>query len=91
MKNTSRWVLRIAAVCLLLFAFMVAGCSRHPNEKELKALEETKQAALAAETKAADCNKEKASLEQQLVEKNQKVDKMKQEKVAVEKRLAEWQ
>ncbi len=92
MKNTSRWVLRIALVCLLLVAFMLAaGCSRHPNEKELKALEETKQAALAAETKAADCTKEKASLEQQLVDQNQKVDKMKLEKATVEKRLTDWQ
>ena len=61
MKSTSRWITRIAAVCLLLFVFvLVAGCHNHPNEKELKALEEAKQAALAAETKAADCAKEKA-------------------------------
>ncbi len=91
MKNTSRWVLRIAVVCLLLVAFMLAGCSRHPNEKELKALEETKQAALAAEAKAADCTKEKASLEQQLTDLNQKVEQMVQEKATVEKRLTDWQ
>jgi septal ring factor EnvC (AmiA/AmiB activator) len=92
MKSTSRLILRIAAVCLLLVAFvLVAGCSRHPNEQELKALEETEQAALAAEGKAADCAKEKASLEQQLAEKKQKVEKMTQEKATVEKRLAEWQ
>ncbi len=92
MKSTSRWIPRIAAVCLLLFAFvLVAGCHNHPNEKELKALEEAKQAALAAETKAADCAKEKASLEQQLAQQKQKVESLKQEKAAVAKRLSEWQ
>jgi septal ring factor EnvC (AmiA/AmiB activator) len=92
MKSTSRWILRVTAVCLLLVAFvLVTGCHRHPNEKELKALEESKQAAMAAETKAADCAKEKASLEQQLAQQKQKVESLKQEKATVEKRLAEWQ
>ncbi len=92
MKSTSRWIPRIAAVCLLLFAFvLVAGCRNHPNKKELKALEEAKQAALSAESKAADCAKEKASLEQQLAQQKQKVESLKQEKAAVEKRLSAWQ
>ena len=92
MKSTSRWIPRIAAICLLLFAFvLVAGCHNHPNEKELKALEEAKQAALSAEAKAADCAKEKASLEQQLTQQKQKVESLKQEKAAVEKRLSAWQ
>lgn len=83
-------ILRVFAVCLLLVAFMIVGCSRHPNEKELKALEEQKQAALAAEAKAADCSKEKAALEKQLADLTKKIDELKQEKVTVEKRLAEW-
>jgi len=92
MKSTSRWILRVATVCMLLAAFvLVVGCHNHPNAKELKALEEAKQAALAAETKAADCAKEKAGLEQQLAQQKQKVESLKQEKAAVEKRLAEWQ
>jgi len=87
MKKT---IFTIFAVCLLLVAFIIVGCARHPNENELKALEEQKQAVAAAETKASDCTAEKAAMEKQLTEAKQKADGMKQEKVAVEKRLAEW-
>jgi PBP1b-binding outer membrane lipoprotein LpoB len=83
-------MLRVFAVCLLLLAFLIVGCSRHPNEQELKALEEQKQAAAAAEVKATDCGNEKAAMEKQLAEKTKKAEEMKQEKVEVEKRLAEW-
>ncbi|MBN2357583.1 hypothetical protein JXO59_15825 [candidate division KSB1 bacterium] len=86
-----RSIFLVFAVCLLLLAFMIVGCSRHPNEQELKALEEQKQAAVAAETKATDCGNEKAALENQLAETTRKAEEMKQEKVAVEKRLAEWE
>lgn len=87
MKRSILWIF---AACLLLLALTIVGCARHPNEKELKALEEQKQAAAAAETKSADCAKEKADMETQLAANKQKLEQMKQEKVAVEKRLAEW-
>lgn len=84
-------ILRIFAVCLLFLAFVIiAGCARHPSENEMKALEEQKQAVSAAEDKSNNCVNEKATLERQLAEEKQKVDVMKQEKVAVDKRLADW-
>ncbi len=83
-------IFRVIAVCLLLVAFLIVGCSRHPNEQELKALEEQKKAAEAAEAKATDCGNEKAALEKQLAERTKKIDELKQEKEVVQKRLAEW-
>jgi cytochrome c biogenesis protein ResB len=87
MKRSILWIF---AAVLLLLAFTIVGCSRHPNENELKALEEQKQAAAAAEAKSVDCDQEKAAMEKQLAASKQKVEEMKKEKVAVEKRLAEW-
>lgn len=88
MKRFSNTSIRLAVFIVLMVSLVIVGCSRGPNEKQLKALEDTKAAALAAEQKASDCNSEKAKLEKQLAEQKQKLEAMKQEKVAVEKRLA---
>jgi len=90
MKRFSTTSIRAAVVVLLMVSLVIIGCSKGPNEKQLKALEDTKAAALSAEQKASDCNSEKAKLEKQLAEQKQKLEAMKQEKVVVEKRLAAW-
>jgi len=90
MKRFSTTSLRLAVFLVLLVTLVIVGCSRGPNEKQLKALEDTKAAALAAEQKASDCAGEKASLEKALAQQKQKLEAMKQEKVDVTKRLAAW-
>lgn len=75
-----------AAMLLILVAFN--GCTKHANEQQLQALEETKAAALAAEKALADCKSETANLEGQLAEKKQALEDMKKEQETVSQRLA---
>lgn len=75
-----------AAIGLMFFSFVLTGCGG-PNEKQLQALEETKAAAMAAESSQADCENEKAQLESQLAAKKQELADMKQEQADVNKRL----
>lgn len=71
-----------------LFVFILAGCHGGPNEDQLKMLEETKSAALSAESSQSDCQSEKASLESQVAKAKQKVADLKQEKADVSNRLS---
>jgi len=75
---------------MLFVALTLVACHRGPNQKELTALEETKQAALASQEKASNCQTEKASLENQVAQQKQKLDQMKQEKQLVSQRLEEF-
>jgi starvation-inducible outer membrane lipoprotein len=86
MRNMLRITGVIAAVAL--YVFVIAGCSSGPNESQLKLLEETKAAALAAEKAQADCESNKAKLEGDLASAKDKLEKMKQEKADVSARLS---
>jgi outer membrane PBP1 activator LpoA protein len=88
MKSYSRAILRLLSIGLILVAFIVAGCHGGPNKKQLQALEETKQAAVAVEAKSSDCASEKAKLEQQLADAKAKVDQNNKEKALVQQRLS---
>ncbi|MDZ7412057.1 MAG: hypothetical protein ONB15_00810 [candidate division KSB1 bacterium] len=78
------WVLAVAMLLLVVFAM---GCAKHPSQEQLSKLEETKQAALAAEDQLKAKDAEKASLEQQLAAKKQELAKCQEEKQAVAQRL----
>lgn len=86
MRKAIRGVLVLTAVALL-FSVMT-GCSKHPNEEQLSALEETNQAALSAERQLETLQAEKANLEQQLAEKKQQLEECETEKRLVSQRLA---
>jgi len=86
MKGKIKGFIIFAAIAIMFISFALTGCGG-PNEKELQALEETKAAALAAESAKADCENEKAQLESQLAAKKQELEQMKQEKADVTKRL----
>ena len=87
MRKAIRSVLILVAVALLFS--VIAGCSKHPNEEQLSALEETNQAALAAETQLEALQAEKADLESQLAEKKQQLEDCEAEKDLVSRRLTE--
>jgi len=88
MRKSIRVIAVLSAVVMLMVAFVITGCSRHPNEEQLRQLEETKQAALAGEESQAACANEKAELEKQLAGSEQKLENMKQEKESVSNRLS---
>lgn len=79
----------IALFVLSTFSFM--GCTKHPNEKQLAALEEQKNAALAAEQTLEERRREKSRLESELNQKRQELQAAKDELELVKQRLAEFE
>ncbi len=88
MRKSIKVIAVLSMVVMLLFAFLMTGCSKHPNAEQLQQLEETQQAALSAEESQAACANEKAELEKQLATSKQKLESMKQEKESVSNRLS---
>ena len=64
MKNS-----RLATMAIALTATVAIGCSAGPSQKELDALEETRQAMAAAEKAVSSKRAEKSRLERKLAEK----------------------
>jgi septal ring factor EnvC (AmiA/AmiB activator) len=77
-------------VIFSLSLLTATGCSRHPNEEQIQAMEEARSACLAAEQKLSDVQKERASLDSQLAAKKSELDKAQKEKANVEQGLANW-
>ena len=84
-RKTLSWVTMVAVVA----SMSMIGCSKHPNEKQLQALEETKQAALAAESQLEQKRQEKADLERQLAEKKAQLEKAQAEKAKIAQKLGQ--
>jgi septal ring factor EnvC (AmiA/AmiB activator) len=76
-------------VAIALFAGFLASCASHPDEDQIKALEETKAAALSAEQSLAQKKQERSDLEAKLAAKKSELEKVKKEKELVLQRLAE--
>ena len=87
MYKTVQVFIALLVISIMVGSFFIAGCTKHPNEKQLQALEETRSAALAAEAKSTTCEGEKNSLQNQLNQKKQQLESMQQEKIAVNNRL----
>lgn len=87
MTKAIRIIVTLSLVALFASVFMT-GCSKHPNQEQLQLLEETKQAALAAEQEVADCEKAQAEVKSQLADKKQELANVKQEQSDVSSRLA---
>ena len=89
MGKLSRTILVIVSVACLVLSLSIGGCTKHPNEQQLQALEEQSKAAIAAEDELAKCQQEKADLDRELAEKKQKLEDAKSEKNLVTNRLSE--
>ena len=81
---------KISIMALLVVAFL-AGCTWHPGEEDIQALEETKTAALAAEKTLADKKTERKDLEAKLEAKKAELAKVKAEKQKVMQKLEQQQ
>jgi len=84
-------LLSIGLVAIFSLSLLTAtGCSRHPNEEQIRAMEEARSACLAAEQKLNEVQRERGSLESQLQAKKAELDKTQKEKAHVEQGLANW-
>jgi len=82
------WVM---AVAVILVGVMLIGCTRYANDKQLRTLEETKQAALSAEDQVAQLEKENAELKAKLAEKQEELKNVQAEKEKVLSKLGQQQ
>ncbi len=88
MRKLSRMIIVLFSVACLILSLLLSGCTKHPNEKQLQALEEQRKAALAAEEQLSKCQQQKADLERELAEKKQTLEEAKSEKETVTNRLS---
>lgn len=88
MRKLLRMIIVFFSVACLILSLLLSGCTKHPNEKQLQALEEQRKAALAAEEQFAKCQQQKADFERELAEKKQKLEDAKSEKETVTNRLS---
>ncbi len=89
MRKLNGTVSFLIVALLALSSFSFVGCTKYANEKQLQALEEQKQAALAAERTLEERQKEKSRLENQLAQKQKELQDSQKELETVKKRLAE--
>jgi len=88
MRKLSKAILVIVSVSCLILSLSIGGCTKHPNDQQLQALEEQRKAALAAEEQLVKCQQQQADLERELAEKKQKLEDANSEKEAVQNRLS---
>ena len=87
MRKGIRGTVKALFVFIAVSAFLVAGCTKYANEEQMQTLEETKNAALAAEEKVEDLEAKKSDLQEKLSEKQDELEKVKQEKKKVTSKL----
>ncbi|RMD87649.1 MAG: hypothetical protein D6813_13240 [Calditrichaeota bacterium] len=89
MKNVYRMVLLFIISLFLVSSMSFIGCTKHPNAEQLQALEEQKNAALAAEKTLEEKKQEKSRLESELNKKKKQLQDAKNELEQVKKRLGQ--
>jgi outer membrane murein-binding lipoprotein Lpp len=82
-KTVTKWVLAAGFVA----SFALTGCTKRPNQEQLQLLEETTQAAMAAEQKSEQCASDKSSVAGQLDNAKGDLQKAQDEREAVKTRL----
>jgi septal ring factor EnvC (AmiA/AmiB activator) len=83
MARRFRSFVLLLSVSVFTAGVMLTGCSRHPNEKQMKALEESTAAVAASEDKVAQLEKENAELKAKLAEKQQELKNVQAEKAKI--------
>jgi len=86
MKSVSTFVL----LAFMLGTLAFTGCTKYANDDQLKVLDETRSAALAAERKVQDLEAQKANLVKERDAKKAELESVKAEKEKVKERLSNW-
>ena len=88
-KPLKSYVLRSLLAVMLFSSLSIVACSKHPNEEQLQALEESKRAALSAEEQLAQKKRERDDLQRQVDQKKAELQKAEAEKEAINSRLGQ--
>ncbi len=89
MAKSLKSVLAKLLVAGMLATLALSACSKRPNAEQLRALEEARKAALAAEDLLAQKQRERDNLKRQVEQKRAELAKAQAEKAAVAKRLGQ--
>lgn len=89
MRMLTKTVLLFVVALFVVSTFSFVGCTKHPNAEQMQALEEQKNAALAAENTQEERCRERSQLESQLNQKRQELQDAKTELEEVKKRLGQ--
>ena len=79
MKKIWRTLTVLISVACLILSLSIAGCSRHPNEKQCHAYEEQLQAATSAEEQLQEKKQTQADAERKLDAEKQTLEEAKSE------------
>jgi outer membrane murein-binding lipoprotein Lpp len=85
LKSTGTYLIMSSVVVSLA----VAGCTKRPNAEQLRALDEQRNATMAAEDRVKELEGEKAKLQRDLEQKKAELNEAKQVKDRVQKRLSQ--
>lgn len=91
MKKIYNFLSLVVIALFVVSSLSFIGCTKHPNAEQLQALEEQKNAALAAENTLEEKRREKSRLESELNQKKKELQEAKNELEEVKKRLGESQ
>lgn len=69
---------------------LAMSCTKHPNEQQIRKMEETRAAALSAEQKLEELKQQRRGLEDQLSAKKKELQTVKDDKAATQDRVANW-
>ncbi len=79
----------VLLLTVLAAGFVLSGCSRNANDKQMQVLEESQAAVQASQDKIAQLEKENAELKAQLAQKQQELEYAKAEREKVRAKLGQ--
>lgn len=89
MAKGAKYLVLVLFSFVLVFSFLLSGCTRYANEEQLTTLDETEAATVAAEKKNDELEKEKADLQAKLAEKQEELKQMEEEKEKIKTHVGE--
>ncbi|MFZ0389294.1 MAG: hypothetical protein WAN36_02460 [Calditrichia bacterium] len=91
MTNVKKFVSLLFIAAFSLSLLLSTGCSRHPNDEQIRAMEEARSACLSAEQKLKDLQQQRSQLENDLSQKKAELEELQGEKEKVQQGLDNWQ
>ncbi len=88
MNTISRKVTRLGVALLFTSSMALVGCTSHPDEAELKQLNDLKAEVASLQKEIAAKEQQKAALDKEVAEKNAKLKKCADDQAVVKQRLA---
>lgn len=88
MRTLNRVVIAVCGTLLLSGSLMLSGCSSHPDEEQMKQLNDLKEEVASLQKDMAAKEQQKANLDREIAEKNAKLKKCNDDQQVVKQRLS---